>query len=142
MRYLLDTCAWIFLLTNNSQLTKGQKEVILNPEHTIYLSVVSAWEMNIKISKGKLKLPKSLDELIFESCIKDGYKILDLDIFSVLNSKNLPNYHQDPFDRMLISQAIDNDLTIVTTDTKFSQYEVKLIMPTIIKLSLLFQLGK
>lgn len=59
--------------------------------------------MTLKISKGKLKLPKPLDNLIFEACIKDGYKILDLDIFSVLNSQSLPNHHQDPFDRMLIS---------------------------------------
>ncbi len=83
--------------------------------------------MTIKISQGKLKLPKPLDNLIFESCIKDGYKILDLDIFSVLNARNLPNHHQDPFDRMLISQAIDRDLTIITTDAKFLLYEVKLI---------------
>lgn len=128
MRYLLDTCAWIFLLTDDDELSDRQKEVILNPDNTIYLSVVSAWEMAIKISKGKLKLPKSLDNLVFESCIKDGYIILDLDIFSVLNTKNLPDYHRDPFDRMLISQAINNDLTIITTDSVFPQYEVKLII--------------
>ena len=127
MRYLLDTCTWIFLLTDSSKLSDRQKEAILSPDNTIYLSVISAWEMTIKISKGKLKLPKLLDNLIFESCIKDGYKILDLDIFSVLNAKNLPSHHQDPFDRMLISQAIDNDLTIITSDSKFSLYEVKLI---------------
>lgn len=127
MRYLLDTCAWIFLLTDSNQLSKEQKEAILNPNNTIYLSVISAWEITLKISKGKLELPHSLDVLIFESCIKDGYKILDLDVFSVLNTKNLPDHHKDPFDRMLISQAIDNDLVIITTDTKFSLYKVNLI---------------
>ena len=90
MRYLLDTCAWIFLLTDSEQLSDAQKEAILNPNHTIYLSVVSAWEITLKMSKGKLELPNSLDVLIFESCIKDGYKILDLDIFSVLSIQNLP----------------------------------------------------
>lgn len=74
-----------------------------------------------------IKLSKSLDSLIFETCIKDGYKILDLDIFSILNAQNLPHHYQDPFDRMLISQAIDNDLTIITSDSKFSLYKVKLI---------------
>ena len=127
MRCLLDTCAWIFLLTNDDELSDRQKEAILNPSNTIYLSVVSAWEMAIKMSKGKLELPKPLDDLIFESCIKDGYIILDLDIFSVLNTKNLPQHHRDPFDRMLISQAINNDLTIITTDSIFPQYDVKLI---------------
>lgn len=127
MRYLLDTCAWIFLLTNPDRLSKQQQEAILDSQNKIYLSVVSAWEMSVKITKGKLELPKSLDELIFESCIKDGYIILDLDIFSVLNSKRLPPNHQDPFDRMLISQAIDNDLTIMTVDSKFINYEVKLL---------------
>lgn len=127
MRYLLDTCAWIFILTSNDRLNKNQQEAILNPDNTIYISVVSAWEMTIKMSKGKLELPKPLDNLVFESCIKDNYKTLDLNIFSVLNAKNLPAYHQDPFDRMIISQAIDNDLIIITTDSKFSQYEVQLI---------------
>lgn len=127
MRYLLDTCAWIFLLTEPNRLSKQQQEAILEPQNTIYLSVVSAWEMSIKIVKGKLELPKSLDELIFESCIKDGYIILDLDIFSVLNSKKLPPHHQDPFDRMLISQAVNHDLTVITIDSKFANYEVKLL---------------
>ena len=127
MRYLLDTCAWIFLLTNPDKLSKLQQEAILNPQHNIHFSVVSAWEMSIKIAKGKLELPKSLDELIFESCIKDGYIILDLDIFSVLNNRRLPHHHKDPFDRMLISQAINNDLTIITIDAKLADYEVKLL---------------
>ena len=127
MRYLLDTCAWIFILTGNDKLSKNQQEAILDQNSTIYISVVSAWEMTIKLSKGKLELPKLLDNLIFESCVRDNYQILDLDIFSVLHTRNLPLHHQDPFDRMLISQAINNDLTIITTDSKFSLYEVKLI---------------
>lgn len=127
MRYLLDTCAWIFLLTDPNRLSNQQQTAILDSQNKIYLSVVSAWEMSIKVTKGKLELPKSLDELIFESCIKDGYIVLDLDIFSVLNSKKLPPHHQDPFDRMLISQAINNDLTIITVDSKFATYQVKLL---------------
>ena len=127
MRYLLDTCAWIFLLTDSGKLSKQQTEAILNFNNTIYLSVVSVWEMTIKISKGELAIPKSLDDLVFESCIKDGYIILDLDVFSVLNSKKLPNHHKDPFDRMLISQAINNNLTAITTNSIFSEYDVKLL---------------
>ena len=127
MRYLLDTCAWIFLLTDPKRLSKQQQKAILDSQNQIYLSVVSAWEMSIKITKGKLELPKSLDELIFECCIKDGYIVVDLDIFSVLNSKKLPPHHQDPFDRMLISQAINNDLTVITIDSKFASYNVELL---------------
>ena len=127
MHYLLDTCAWIFLLIGNEKLTDNQRQAILNPENTIYISVVSVWEMTIKISKGKLKLPKPLEFLIFEASVKDGYKILDLDVFTVLSSKNLPNHHQDPFDRMLISQASERNLTIITCDMKFSQYQVKIV---------------
>ncbi|MGF1587687.1 MAG: type II toxin-antitoxin system VapC family toxin [Pleurocapsa sp.] len=127
MRYWLDTCAWIFILSGNDRLTENQKKAIFDSDNTIYLSVISVWEITIKVSKGKLKLPKPLDNLVFESCIKDGYKILDLNIFNVLNARNLPEHHQDPFDRMIISQAIDNDLIIITTDLIFSQYDVKLI---------------
>jgi PIN domain nuclease of toxin-antitoxin system len=126
-RYLLDTCTWIFLLTGDIKLKKQQQQIIIDPQNTIYISVVSVWEMAIKIEKGKLKLPKPLQELIFEACVKDNFKILNLDVFSVLNTKNLPDYHQDPFDRILISQAIDNDLIIITSDSKFFQYEVKIL---------------
>jgi PIN domain nuclease of toxin-antitoxin system len=126
-RYLLDTCTWIFLLTGDIKLKKQQQQIIIDPQNTIYISVVSVWEMTIKIEKGKLKLPKPLQELIFEACVKDNFKILNLDVFSVLNTKNLPDYHQDPFDRILISQAIDNDLIIITSDSKFFQYEVKIL---------------
>ena len=127
MRYLLDSCTWIFLLTGDTRLKKNQKKVILDTQNTIYISVVSVWEMSIKVDKGKLKLPKPLQALIFEACIKDNFKIINLDVFSVLNVKNLPEYHKDPFDRILISQAIDNDLTIITSDAKFSNYDVKLL---------------
>ncbi len=75
--------------------------------------------MTIKIDKGKLKLPKPIQSLIFEACVKDNYKILNFDVFRVLNAKNLPNHHKDPFDRMFISQAIENDLTIITSDSRF-----------------------
>ena len=127
MRYLLDTCAWIFILTANDRFSAEQKKVIFDLDNTLYISVISVWEMTIKLSKGKLELPKPIDNLVFEACVKDNYQLLDLNIFSVLNAKNLPLHHQDPFDRMLIAQAIDNDLTIITTDSIFSQYDVKLI---------------
>jgi PIN domain nuclease of toxin-antitoxin system len=83
--------------------------------------------MTIKIGKGKLQLPKPIESLIFEAQVKDNYKILNLDVFSVLGIKNLPYHHQDPFDRMLISQAVDNDLTIITSDSKFFNYNVKIL---------------
>ena len=127
MRYLLDTCTWIFLLNGDRKLKEQQKQIILDPQNNIYISVVSVWEMAIKVKKGKLKLPKTLQSLIFEACVKDNFKILNLDIFSVLNTKNLPDHHKDPFDRMLISQAIDNDLTIITCDPKFTIYDVKIL---------------
>lgn len=127
MRYLLDSCTWIFLLTGDIRLKKQQKKAILDTQNIIYISVVSVWEMSVKVKKGKLKLPKPLQEIVFEACVKDDFKILNLDVFSVLNVRNLPEYHKDPFDRMLISQAIDNDLTIMTSDTKFSNYDVKIL---------------
>ncbi len=70
MRYLLDTCAWIFILSGNDRLTENQKKAIFDSDNTIYLSVISVWEITIKVSKGKLKLLKPLDNLVFESCIK------------------------------------------------------------------------
>lgn len=128
MRYLLDTCTWIFLLNNDTRINEQQKQIVRDSQNNIYISVVSAWEMTIKVQKGKLELPKLIEKLVFEACIKDNFKILNLDVFSVLNTKNLPNHYKDPFDRILISQAIDNDLTVITNDKKFLNYDVKVLI--------------
>lgn len=116
---LIDT--QIFLWFSADTLEENIKEILLDPDRTIYLSVVSVWEIIIKNQIGKLKVPKNIDEAIEKS----QFKILPINIEHVLRLKKLKSVHKDPFDRMLISQALTENLTLVTTDNKIRKYKVK-----------------
>ncbi len=124
MSYLLDTHTLLWWLDENSILSTEAKTIISSPQNIIFVSAVSAWEISIKKAIGKLEAPDDLEEAIaynnfipLEITIKDGTK-----------AGKLPNYHNDPFDRMLIAQAMNNNLTIITRDSKIPQYQVKTIL--------------
>ncbi len=124
MSYLLDTHTLLWWLDENSILSTEAKIIISSPQNIIFVSAVTAWEISIKKAIGKLEAPDDLEEAIaynnfipLEITIKDGN-----------NAGKLPNYHNDPFDRMLIAQAMNNHLTIITRDSKIPQYQVKTIL--------------
>lgn len=124
MSYLLDTHTLLWWLDENPMLSTQAKTIISSPQNIIFVSAVSAWEISIKKAIGKLEAPDNLEEAIaynnfipLEITIKDGNL-----------AGKLPNYHNDPFDRMLIAQAMNNKLTIITRDSKIPQYQVKTIL--------------
>ena len=93
----------------------------------LILSVVSAWEIQIKIQLGKLKLSQSLKELIESQQEINSLQILSLELLHILALDTLPFHHKDPFDRLLIAQSIVEDITLVTGDNKLSAYPAKLL---------------
>ncbi|MEM6842852.1 MAG: type II toxin-antitoxin system VapC family toxin [Bacteroidota bacterium] len=105
------------------QIKKAQ-EVIVDLNNSIYVSIVSLWEIAIKLSIGKLELTKSIDDLI-EGIDIQGYTLLPISVDTVKIIENLPFHHRDPFDRLLIAQAKVDDLTIITSDDKFEGYDIK-----------------
>lgn len=126
MKLLLDTCAFIWLATAPRQLTRGMLALYENPGNEVYLSVASAWEIAIKHRGGKLRLAGDMPpgEFIPEARHRHGIEVLPLreeDSFVLLK---LPSVHSDPFDRMLICQAIANQMTILTPDPLITQYPV------------------
>ena len=123
MQLLLDTHTLIWWLANNSTLSNKAKDVIADPNNIIYVSAASAWEIAIKKSLGKLQAP---DDLAMQIKAK-GFIPLFIDIPHALTVESLPWHHQDPFDRILIAQAIYEHLTIITRDRKFNVYEIDLI---------------
>ena len=127
MRVLLDTCAFIWLTTDAPELTAKAKDIFQNPDNRIALSVVSIWEMLVKHGLGKLALPDQPETFIARQCEQHFIDILPLDYRAVLQLARLPNPHRDPFDRMLVCQALEQGLTILTPDHCIAQYPVATI---------------
>lgn len=123
MSYLLDTHTLLWWLDNNPTLSQSAREVIANPNNLILVSAVSAWEISIKKAIGKLEAPPDLPSAIK----RNRFEPLPISIQDGLEAGALPNYHNDPFDRMLIAQALSNKLTVITRDDKFEQYKVSLL---------------
>ena len=124
-RYLLDTCSFLWLVAGSDALPEAARDIIRDPGNEIFLSVVSAWEIAVKHSSGKLPLPQRPDRFVREQ--REGHALASLPLLEahVLTLTKLPGIHQDPFDRMLVCQAIAEGLIILTPDEAISQYPVR-----------------
>lgn len=119
-RYLLDTHILLWWLSDDKKLGKKRTELLAQSSNQIAVSTVSIWEIVIKKSLGKLKVPDNLKEVIYEN----EFEILSITPDHVLSLQNLPPIHNDPFDRLLIAQSIYEDMVIVTADKIIPKYEV------------------
>ena len=129
MRLLLDTQVFLWYITNNSKLPRHALDAIRDKSNEAFLSVVSVWEALAKYQIGKLDLPVPADEYIDSRRAAHRIAILDLNAKAVAHLLSLPSHHRDPFDRMLICQAVHHDLTIVTTDELFRYYPAPVLSP-------------
>ncbi len=127
MKILLDTHIFLWFISGDIRLATDVRDAIRTPENEVYLSVVSLWESIVKYQLGKLPLRES-PEIYFPKQ-RERHQIinLDLDEASIGQLINLPSLHRDPFDRMLISQALQNALTIATVDEAVRAYPVSVI---------------
>ncbi|MFQ4140353.1 type II toxin-antitoxin system VapC family toxin [Nodosilinea sp. PGN35] len=124
MRILLDTHIFLWFISGDTQLSANVRDSIRNPDNEVYLSAVSIWEVIVKYQLGKLPLPETPETYLPKQ--RDLHQIasLDLNESSVVQLAKLPPLHRDPFDRMLICQALANQLTIATVDTAIRAYAV------------------
>lgn len=123
MRYLLDTHIFIWWMEKNKRLSTDTFDLLNNSQNKVFLSVASIWEIVIKKAKKKLKTPKDVEGGIKAS----GFISLNIDLSHVLEIEKLPTYHNDPFDRIIISQAKIEDLTLITSDKKIWKYDLRLL---------------
>src|ERR1700691_1445891 len=116
MKILVDTCTFLWIASASPRLSKTAAALFLDRNNERYLSAVSAWEIGIKHAAGRLPLPERPD--IFVPMIRDssGIASLDVDEESALHAGRLPGLHADPFDRMLVTQAIVHGMAILTPD--------------------------
>ena len=127
MRLLLDTSTFLWVINGAPELSSQARELFVNPENESYLSSVSAWEIAIKYGLGRLPLPQPPDRFISAQRKQHGIDPLELDEEAALHLSRLPQLHKDPFDRMLVCQAIVHHLIILTSDDLVAQYPVRTI---------------
>jgi PIN domain nuclease of toxin-antitoxin system len=126
MRYLLDTHIFLWWVLDNPKLSEPFKKAIAHPDNDLYLSSASTWEMVIKASIGKLSLPSSPETFIRHQLLINEMTPLDISIEHTFALATLPMIHKDPFDRILIAQAIYENLVLMTDDPLIKNYKVKL----------------
>lgn len=124
MRLLLDTCTFLWIITGDDSLSATGRELFGDPGNEVFLSAVSAWEIAVKHGLGKLPLPRPPFVLVPEERKRHRIEPLPLDETAALASAKLPDLHKDPFDRMLVCQAIMGGLTLMTPDPLVTQYPV------------------
>jgi PIN domain nuclease of toxin-antitoxin system len=120
MRLLLDTCALLWFLRDDAELSEVAAAAIEDPANEVLVSVVSIWEIAIKASLGKMKAPEGLESELERQLEANGFTMLDVGYQHAAGVYSLPKVHGDPFDRLLISQCRAHSLIAVTNDAHWS----------------------
>lgn len=124
LRLLLDTHAFLWWIGDDPRLSRPAREAIADGRNAVFLSAVSAWEMVIKAGLGRLRLPEDLEAFLAEQLRASGFSPLPVTLTHALAVRQLPDYHKDLFDRMLVAQAIQEGLTLVSGDAEIARCPV------------------
>ena len=123
MDILLDTHAVLWFLKGDEKMPKATRGMVNDPVNKKYVSIASIWEVAIKTSSGKLSVSGGMDGFV-EAIEDNGFLLLEVDPYHVKAVAELPFIHRDPFDRMLVAQAIEEGMCIMTVDSNIKQYGV------------------
>lgn len=127
MKYIIDTHTLLWIVDDNSQLSRTAKDLYLNEKNEIFLSIASIWEMAIKISLKKLIIPYRLSDFVKEHIIGNNIRILNIALSHIYRLESLQYHHRDPFDRLIISQSIEESIPIISSDSELDKYEIERI---------------
>lgn len=122
MNYLLDTCAFLWLVNGSEDLSPRAREAIDAPTATLYLSVLTAAELSIKAGKGRIQLPSPVESWIRDAVRLHHLTLLPLELGPAATAGTLPWIHSDPFDRILVATALLHSLPIITADETIAKY--------------------
>lgn len=126
MNLLLDTHIVIWFISNDSKLSKKVKNLIEDSNNKCFVSIATYWEISIKYALGRLNLNSSIEK-IFNIIEESGFEILPITLNHILQLSKLEHHHNDPFDRLIISQSITENLQVISNDNYFPAYEIQLI---------------
>lgn len=127
MKLLLDTHALLWSATDPERLAPAARSALEDGAHDVLVSTVTAWEIAIKQSLGKLELARPAELWLPDVMKRTGYEVAELPLPAALLVRGLPWHHKDPFDRLLIAQALDQGYTIVSRDAVFDAYGVPIL---------------
>lgn len=127
MRVLLDTHTFLWYIAGDEETSHHARELITDPDTDILFSIASLWEIAIKTSIGKLDLSKPYEVIIPEQIELNSIKVLPISMADLTKVSQLPFHHRDPFDRLIIAQALNHKMSVVGVDSRFEDYDVKLI---------------
>jgi len=127
MKLLLDTCTFLWIAGKPDALSLNVRALFKDPDNDVYLSAASAWEIAMKQAIGRLPLPEPADRLVAKLRQRHGIDPLPIDEESALQLMRLPVLHRDPFDRILVCQAIVHGMTLLTPDELIAQYPARVV---------------
>jgi PIN domain nuclease of toxin-antitoxin system len=127
MNLLLDTHVFLWFVNDHPKLSNHLKDLIEDDDNISYLSMASLWEMSIKFNLGKLRLDPNYEEFVEREVITSSIKLLEIELEHLRINAALPFHHRDPFDRIIIAQAVVENLPIISVDSAFYKYSVTLI---------------
>ena len=127
MRLLLDTHTFLWFISGDGQLSSKARELISDPENEVLLSVASLWEIVIKVGLGKLRLAGSFEEVIPSQLQSNDIEVLGIELAHLSELNHLPQHHKDPFDRLIIAQALAEGMPLLSKDDNFKEYRVQLL---------------
>jgi PIN domain nuclease of toxin-antitoxin system len=127
MKYLLDTVIWLWSIGSVEKMNEACREILENGREEIYFSAAAAWELSIKARLGKLHLPGPPAQCIPAFMAKQGLRPLPVTHLHAVKVYDLPLHHEDPFDRLIIAQAITEEMTVLTADRAFRKYPVEVL---------------
>lgn len=127
MKFLLDTEAWLWSLTEPERLNPEARALLADRANALYLSAASSWEVAIKYALGKLPLPEPPASYVPSRMARQGIGALPIEHVHALRVAELPMHHRDPFDRLIIAQSQIESLSIITADRMFGKYDVSIV---------------
>ena len=127
MQVLLDTQAFLWWVFADSRLSRGASRVVADEDNDCLISLASAWELAIKAASGKIKLKEPVARFIPSELRANGFSMLDIRFSHISMIEQLPPHHRDPFDRLIIAQALTEALPVVSIDSAFDSYGLERI---------------
>ena len=127
MKYLLDTHAFLWFVSDDNNLSPKAKSIIKDHNNEIYFSAASAWEISIKIRLGRLTMEENLEPFIVAQLAENNFQTLSITILHSIYTSKLPEIHKDPFDRMIIAQSKAENMSLISKDKNIKKYKVPVV---------------
>ena len=127
MRVLLDTHAFLWWIDDDERLSDKAREIVSDGRNELFFSAASGWEISIKSGLGRLEIPGDIEKFVADQLSRNAIEALPIHLSHALNAHKLSGHHRDPFDRILVSQAILEEMPLLSADPQIRHYQVEVV---------------